>query len=209
MPPFRDLTGQTFNDLTAICREGVGERGNVLWRFRCVCGAEIVHRGSAVSKGEKVSCGCHKERKRVTPRICRTCGGVSVKLNQAGYMGNICHACAAANMKKFLIENPAIYMVNSAKARAKKAGIPFAIKAADITVPEYCPILGMKLARGKIGDRENSPSLDRLIPELGYVPGNVAVISFRANRFKNDAGPEELRLIADWIESKTKIHLVA
>jgi hypothetical protein len=44
-----------------------------------------------------------------------------------------------------------------------------------------------------------SPSLDRIKPELGYVPGNIQVISARANVMKNDATPEELLAFANWV----------
>jgi hypothetical protein len=47
--------------------------------------------------------------------------------------------------------------------------------------------------------RDNQPSLDRVIPALGYVPGNVRVISFRANRLKQDATAEEVAAILDYI----------
>lgn len=43
-------------------------------------------------------------------------------------------------------------------------------------------------------------SLDRIVPSLGYVPGNVAVISHRANRIKSDATADELRAVADWLD---------
>jgi hypothetical protein len=46
--------------------------------------------------------------------------------------------------------------------------------------------------------------LDRVIPELGYVPGNVAVISLRANTMKQDATAAELRVLADWIDNHTR-----
>jgi hypothetical protein len=45
-----------------------------------------------------------------------------------------------------------------------------------------------------------SPSLDRIVPELGYVKGNVRVISDRANRIKRDATLEELRAIVKYVE---------
>jgi hypothetical protein len=32
----------------------------------------------------------------------------------------------------------------------------------------------------------NSPSLDRIVPEVGYIDGNVRVISDRANRLKSN-----------------------
>lgn len=44
--------------------------------------------------------------------------------------------------------------------------------------------------------------MDRIIPELGYTKGNVVVISFRANRLKNDATYEELRALADYVGAK-------
>jgi hypothetical protein len=35
--------------------------------------------------------------------------------------------------------------------------------------------------------------LDRIIPELGYVPGNVKIISMRANRIKTNATIEDIK----------------
>jgi hypothetical protein len=91
-------------------------------------------------------------------------------------------------------------MVSNAKTRAKRAGVPFAISPEDIVIPSHCPILGLALARrlGRKGGCDQSPSLDRIVPELGYVPGNIVVISRRANRIKNDATIEELAAIADF-----------
>jgi hypothetical protein len=42
---------------------------------------------------------------------------------------------------------------------------------------------------------DNSPSLDKIIPSLGYVRGNVQVISQRANSIKRDATLAELELL--------------
>jgi hypothetical protein len=41
-----------------------------------------------------------------------------------------------------------------------------------------------------------SPSLDRIIPDRGYVPGNVRVVSDRANRLKGKRSLSELRLLS-------------
>lgn len=59
-------------------------------------------------------------------------------------------------------------------------------------VPTYCPIFGIKLVPGVGRQSPNSPSLDRIIPKKGYVPGNVQVISWRANSLKKDANLREL-----------------
>jgi hypothetical protein len=48
---------------------------------------------------------------------------------------------------------------------------------------------------------DGSPSLDRIDPKKGYVKGNVAVISYKANRIKQDATPEELEAVASWLRS--------
>lgn len=48
--------------------------------------------------------------------------------------------------------------------------------------------------------RDRKPSLDRVVPSLGYVKGNVRVISFRANRIKSDATADELRAVLSYTE---------
>jgi hypothetical protein len=88
-------------------------------------------------------------------------------------------------------------MFNNARIKAKRLRIPFTITLADIYIPPRCPILGIPL-RTRPKNRDFSPSLDRKIPVMGYVPGNVFVISNRANRIKSDANPFELRLIANY-----------
>lgn len=95
---------------------------------------------------------------------------------------------------------PARRMLYNARGRAAKNGVPFTITAGDIVVPAFCPILGIPLVFGDVVHSDNSPSLDRIRPALGYVPGNVQVISNRANRIKSDATPEELRIIATYME---------
>lgn len=83
-----------------------------------------------------------------------------------------------------------------ARRRAKEKHLPFALKYSDINIPEHCPVLGIPLFRGKGKQSYNSPSLDRIVPELGYVPSNVVVVSLRANRLKSNASLDELRAIA-------------
>lgn len=91
-------------------------------------------------------------------------------------------------------------MLQNARTRARVAGVPITITVEDIVVPTHCPILGLPLYRttGSKGGGPHSPSLDRIEPSLGYVPGNVLVISNRANRLKSDASIEELRAIASF-----------
>ena len=100
-------------------------------------------------------------------------------------------------------------MYKSALSRARQDNLPF-----DIDI-EYlksiktnrCPIFDMELAWGKIGEGQNpinAPSLDKIKPEYGYIKGNVCIISFLANKIKQDVGYEELYKVADWLHEKYK-----
>lgn len=101
----------------------------------------------------------------------------------------------------FRSRSPEKYLLSAAKQRAKLKGLPFNLEERDIIIPTHCPILGIELSRSGAGERTDiSPSLDRLRPELGYVKGNISVISWRANWLKRHATSKELRAIADWME---------
>ena len=47
-----------------------------------------------------------------------------------------------------------------------------------------------------------SPSLDRIVPHLGYIEGNVAVISSRANNIKSYATWQEIKMVSDWVRTR-------
>lgn len=86
------------------------------------------------------------------------------------------------------------------RSRARVSGIPFEISIEDIIIPEFCPVLGIKLnvnVNKGSGYHDDSPSLDKIKPELGYIKGNVRVISNRANLLKNNSSSKELQLIVD------------
>lgn len=95
-------------------------------------------------------------------------------------------------------------MCRGAKHRAKRAGVPFNLKPADILIPNHCPVLGVQLVKsvGRLSD--SSPSLDRIVPSRGYVRGNIVVISMRANRIKSDASITELQKLAKFYSKLTK-----
>jgi len=99
--------------------------------------------------------------------------------------------------KRYYHENPERYMLRSAKLRAKKHNIACTITEKDIVTPKTCPLLGLELKRGTGKQQPNSPSLDRIVPALGYIPGNVWVISHRANELKRDASASELQTLAN------------
>ncbi len=84
------------------------------------------------------------------------------------------------------------------KKRAKEDGTFFDLSVFDIPdVPEYCPIFGIRLqANNKAGPLDTSPSVDRIVAELGYTKNNIRIISNRANRLRGDATEQELKLLA-------------
>lgn len=98
-------------------------------------------------------------------------------------------------------ENIPQCMWNSAKRRASMKGLPFTITVADIVIPDVCPVLGLPFEHNVGCPKDNSPSLDRIDPALGYVPGNIAVISFLANKVKQTATSEQIRRVADYVAS--------
>jgi hypothetical protein len=91
-------------------------------------------------------------------------------------------------------------MLQSARRRAKQVGVPFSITTADIKIPETCPVFGQELKKGSRESHEWAPSLDRKKPELGYVPGNVQVLSNKANRLKSNATLHELQQLVAFLE---------
>lgn len=95
------------------------------------------------------------------------------------------------------IANPEKALWKGARTRAQKSGREFNLSIDDIVVPALCPVLGIPLivGVGRPGASDNSPTLDRIDNSKGYVRGNVEVMSWRANRLKNDASIEELELI--------------
>lgn len=92
------------------------------------------------------------------------------------------------------VANRESHMLYQARRRAKTRGLPCTISEADIVIPAQCPVLGITIAFG--GHRDCTPALDMIDPSRGYVPGNVQVISQRANRCKSDLTIPEMRLLA-------------
>lgn len=108
--------------------------------------------------------------------------------------------------------NPVLTMtariVGGARARAKENNLPFdidldyvrAMVGENAQDASHCPVFKCPLDWSCYRGNEskplpNSPSLDRIDPERGYVKGNVWIISYRANVIKNDATHEELKLV--------------
>lgn len=86
----------------------------------------------------------------------------------------------------------------AAKKRSSSKGLVFTITVEDINIPEYCPILGIKIEVN--GEKINSPSLDRIDSKKGYVKDNIQIISWRANWLKGNASLEEIKKLGEWLQ---------
>jgi hypothetical protein len=106
--------------------------------------------------------------------------------------------------KRWCRNNPLKALVKNARSRSKKLGIPFDIDVEDLTLPSHCEILGIPIILNS-PDKQNSPSLDRIVPALGYVRGNVRVISTRGNILKNGHTLETLELVRSYIARHTTV----
>lgn len=96
---------------------------------------------------------------------------------------------------------PLMMSFYGARCRSKKYGVPFSITYDDLPpVPEFCPVLGIPITCNTGKRSDNSPSIDRIDNSLGYCPGNVQVISFRANKLKNDSTVEELERVVAFMK---------
>lgn len=99
-------------------------------------------------------------------------------------------------------------LIADIKCRTNKGDIPFNLDADYLMsiATEECPIFNTPFVWGRKGEgvTDESPSLDRVIPELGYVKGNVVFISNIANRIKNNATEDQLYAIADWLHETRK-----
>lgn len=100
-----------------------------------------------------------------------------------------CAGCNAAYMRDYLRrrsrEQPEWAVRHRAKKRAEKLRIAFDLPLQAVIIPIFCPVLDVRLVIGE-GRLPESPSLDRINPNKGYVVGNCRVISDKANRLKSN-----------------------
>ena len=130
--------------------------------------------------------------------------------SRKGQLSSECKACWGVRTKKAWLTRVAdVNKANysrylNAKRRARKKNIPFTLTFDQIVWPSHCPVLGVELdytlgTKGS-GVCKNSPSLDRIIPSLGYVPGNVVVVCSFVNTVKNCATVDQLKKVAAFYE---------
>jgi hypothetical protein len=172
--------GETHGRLTILREYQSPCKKYVLCECSCSCGGRTsTTRRHDIVSGKIQSCGCiRKER--------------SIEFNKSRFDPNA------------ISKTTEYKMLARAKNRAKKNNLAFNIELDDIVIPERCPLLGIKIESTEVRNSPNNPSLDKIIPEKGYIKGNVWVISNRANTLKNDATIKELKMLVENLENVRK-----
>ena len=110
-----------------------------------------------------------------------------------------CATCNAAYMRNYLRNTrrtrPHKTILERARKRARRQGVPYSLRRQDISLPARCPVLGISLLVGQ-SRSPASPSLDRIDPNQGYIPGNVRVISDHANKLKGNRPLPDIRSLS-------------
>lgn len=103
---------------------------------------------------------------------------------------------------------PSYSLWASAKHRAEKKGLPFTLRLSDVvemvSESSTCPVLGTPFCWTNKGIKDNSPTLDKFVPELGYTKENTRLISFLANRIKTNANSDQVGKVYVWMRKREK-----
>lgn len=162
-----DLTGQRYGRLIAVRPAEKTVFGtHTKWHCVCDCGNTVVVSSAHLRNGNTKSCKCLRRELR------------SAKMMTHGETSSIRGQ-----------------MINGVRKRAKEKGLDFNIEITDIIVPDVCPLLNIPMFKDGLKLGPNSPTVDRIDSSLGYVKGNIWVISHRANMIKNAATFDEFNLI--------------
>ena len=74
------------------------------------------------------------------------------------------------------------------------------LDSSDFLIPNKCPVFNIPFKLGNFSDRATHPSVDRIIPSLGYTKGNIKIISYRANQLKSNGTLDEFRKILTYMK---------
>lgn len=171
-----NLIGKKFGQLIVLAEgpikiyKGPKQRHRT-WVCSCICGGATTVPTGHLTSGHTTSCGCRQ--------------------------GRFIHGLART---KTIGSTREYKMWNGARGHAKKLKLECSITPADIHIPEKCPLLGILLDKKAPLRADSVPSLDRIDNSIGYIPENIWVISWKANRIKHACTVAELKMIAENLE---------
>lgn len=148
--------------------------------------------------GSCCACSAAKETKRVRNREERQ------RANRKWNASNKGYEAKRAWRDRDPINAWACSATGSARERARRYALPIDIDKNYVRsiVPAVCPVFGTPFEFLGKRLRPESPSLDRIDPAKGYVRGNVAIISLRANAIKSNACWQDIQRVADWLRNQ-------
>ena len=192
-----DLLGKTFGRWTVLAF--VGGKPQSKWSCRCECGVQRDVAGLNLRSGHSTSCGVctrslHAKRNAQT----RDTSGLN-----------------NGNARRSQLRNGAAYIPSSSVWYKRASSIFYAARRKRIPLgftsamtlavyvqtiaPANCPVFNVPFVGQGSGFSPWSPSIDKIDPKHGYVPGNIQVISMLANCMKRDASPDQLKQFAHWV----------
>jgi len=185
-----DLEGKQFGRLTVVKRlestQTTGGNFKTRWLCKCVCGNEKIVTTCSLTQRKVKSCGCFLKEQAVV---------LGFNTKHGGY--------SKSNPEKIRFQ-----ALKNIHERAKRRGYESDLSLDDLPIlMDSCPILGIRYQKGTLKNKDFSPSIDRINPNLPYLKKyktNLVFISHRANRIKSDSSIEELRKIIDYLESLQK-----
>jgi hypothetical protein len=172
-----DLSGQVFGALTVLRKDEEATKKNKRGTYWCKC--------SECNNEKLISSNIFRGRKPVVSCGCRKAAG---------------HTHPKARPDKGWEKKLYWY----ARRNSRRRGEECTLELDDIYIPEFCPVLGIRLQPGSHTHQDNSPSVDRIDSTKGYTKDNVWIISARANRIKNNSTIEEIGMLYEALKSLTK-----
>lgn len=108
-------------------------------------------------------------------------------------------------MRRYRQKYPEKKLVENARRRCQRTATPCTITPADVKAlldaGWECAYCGIQVGSYTGGTRPTSVTLDRVLPDLGYVPGNVVLACHACNCAKSEHTPATLRAWAERIEA--------
>lgn len=194
-----DIRGKIFGRLTVL--EQAPRSYQTMWRCKCSCGTETIVASQYLRNGHTTSCGCYREELRPT---------YAKKRDWKGDKNPAAIKCRRLYGNDYITSDSiwykrAVSVITRAKKDGTKVGFSSAMELATYIKeisPAKCPVFNIKFTERGHGFSKWGPSVDKINPKLGYVRGNIQIISVMANCMKRDASKKELKMFANWVLGK-------
>jgi hypothetical protein len=196
-----ELTGKRFGRLNVLF--AAPRTYQTMWTCICDCGKQVTVNGQYLREGHTKSCGCLREELRPT---------YAKKRDFSGERNPSLIKARRLNGDNYIPSNSIWYkraasIYHSSKKRNIPLGFGSAMELATYIkqiAPEKCPCFEVPFVERGNGFSPWSPSIDKIDPTLGYVKGNIQVISMLANCMKRDATKEQLIKFSEWVNKICK-----